>query len=150
MTPRRPLLSLLVLLVAPLTARAAAAEVREILCSPIEVRLDEDRVEVTCLESATLGDTGRDRESEVGRFAYPLLSQSFEPMLGSQVHLVTYTLDMLQTALVHRRKLRIWFDTDASRLQQFGCDPAACRTLVAVALTVEPAEAPQASGSSTP
>jgi hypothetical protein len=62
-------------------------------------------------------------------------------MLGSQVHLVSYTLDMLQTALVHRRKLHIWFDTDSSRLQQFGCDPGVCRTMAAVAITDLPSEA---------
>lgn len=138
---RPPPLLVLALLLAP---GSAAAEVREILCSPLEVRLDEDRIEVACLETATLGDSGRDREREVGRFAYPLLSQSFEPLLGSQVHLATYTLDMLQTAVVHGRKLRIWFDTDAASTPRFGCDPASCRTLVAVAITALPAEVPAA------
>lgn len=127
-----------------LSPALAAAEVREILCSPLEVRLDEDRIEVTCLETATLGDTGRDRERQVGRFAYPLLSLSFEPLLGSQVHLPTYTLDLLQTALVHGRKLRIWFDTDASSPLRFGCDPSSCRTIVALAVTALPAERPAA------
>lgn len=119
------------------------------LCSPVEIRLDQDRIEVACLETTTLGDTGRDREREVGRFAYPLLSQSFEPLLGSQVHLVTYTLDMLQTALVHHRKVRIWFDTDIGRLQQFGCDPAACRSIVAVAITDLPSGPPSGSPDSS-
>lgn len=139
MSPRHSLLPAALLLLLPISA---SAEVREILCSPVQVRLDEDRVEVACVETAPLGDSGRDREREVGTFAYPLLSQSFEPMLGSQVHLVTYTLDMLQTALVHRRQLRIWFDTDSSRQLQFGCDPATCRTIVAVAITDRPSLAP--------
>ncbi|MEZ5333013.1 MAG: hypothetical protein R2991_13395 [Thermoanaerobaculia bacterium] len=138
MSPRRLLLAALLLVPA-----VAGAEVREILCSPVQVRLDEDRLEVTCFETAELGDSGRDREREVGVFAYPMLSQSFEPLLGSQVHLVTYTLDMLQTALVHRRQLRIWFDTDTGRQLQFGCDPTTCRTLVAVAITDRPSRAPE-------
>lgn len=112
-----------------------AAAVRETLCSPEEVLVAEKRIEVICRESAALGDRGREAETAVASFAYPLISQSYQPQFGSQVYLVDYFLDQLRTALLHDRKVRLWFETDIGTNPLWGCDPGLCRALVAVALT---------------
>ncbi len=121
-----------------LLALPAAAEVREALCSPEEVLVADQRIEVICREATALGDRGRLSEVGVGRFAYPLISQSYQPQLGNQPNLSTYYLDQLQAALVHDRKVRIWFETELGTNTLWGCDPAACRALVACALTDQP------------
>jgi hypothetical protein len=118
-----------------LAAPPLAAAVRETVCSPEEVLVTEKRIEVICRESATLADRGRESETAIANFAYPLISQSYQPQFGSQVYLVDYFLDQLRTALLHDRKVRLWFETDVGTNPLWGCEPARCRALVAVALT---------------
>ncbi len=127
-----------VVVVHPLTAA-----VRETLCSPEEVLVTETRIEVVCRESAALAESGRESETTIARFAYPLISQSYQPQFGSQVYLVDYFLDQVRTGLLDDRKLRLWFETDVGTNSLWGCEPAACRALVAVALTDLPRSAPQ-------
>lgn len=124
-----------VVVLVALVASPLAAAVRETLCSPEEVLVAEQRIEVVCRESSTLADRGRESETAVARFAYPLISQSYQPQFGSQVYLVDYFLDQLRTGLLHDRKLRLWFETSVGSNLVWGCDPADCRALVAIALT---------------
>lgn len=123
-------------------ASSLTAAVRETLCSPEEVLVTEQRIEVVCREEAALGDRGREAETTIARFAYPLISQSYQPQFGSQVYLVDYFLEQLRTGLLDDRKVRLWFETDPGANLLWGCDLTACRALVAVALTDIPRTAP--------
>lgn len=97
--------------------------------------MTDKRIEVTCREGATLGDRGREAETIVSTFAYPLIPMGYQPQFGSQLYLVDYFLDQLRTALLFDRRLRLWFETDIGTNQLWGCDPSRCRAFVAVALT---------------
>jgi hypothetical protein len=122
-------LSLALLAVAP-----AAAEVLETVCSPQQVLVTDKRIEISCQKATDLGRQSREGQREVWRFAYPLVSQSLELQLGSQVHLVNYYLSQMQTALTSSRDLRVWFESDGGRPDLFGCGRDDCRAIVALAI----------------
>jgi hypothetical protein len=129
-------------LAAVFALRPAGAETLDYSCAPTAVRVDEQRIEILCAEPIVLNERSQDRFREVDRFAYPMISQSFQPQLGSQGKLLDYYLDVAQNAVIHSRLLHVWFDTDYSRSGLFGCDPENCRPLVGLALTHAPAVAP--------
>ena len=58
--------------------------------------------------------------------------------------LLDSSLEVARNALLHSRTLHVWFQTDYSRSQSYGCDPINCREIVALALTHERAVAPVA------
>ena len=124
----------------------AQAEVRDFGCAPTAVRVGENRIEILCAEPMVLGDQARDRFSRVERVAFPMISWDFKPQFGSQVKLLDYYLEVAQNALLHSRQLHVWFETDYSKSQVYGCDPTNCREIVALALTHAPATAPVADG----
>lgn len=132
-------LLLTALLLAPVMARA---DVLEAGCLPSAVRVDAQRVEILCTEAVVLGGRSQDRFREVLRFAYPMVAQSYQPLLGSQGKLLDYFLEMAQHALTHSLALQVWFEEDSAQSRLFGCDPRDCRALVALAITREPPAAP--------
>ena len=120
----------------------AAAEMRETACVPTAVKIDLQKMEILCADSFVLSDRSQDRFREVSSFAFPLVTQNFQPQLGSQFKLLDYYLDLAETALVNGRLLHVWFETDFSRSRSYGCDPLSCREIVALAVTHAPAVAP--------
>ena len=122
----------------------ATAEVRDFGCAPTAVKVDERSIEILCAEPMVLNDRSSDRFRQVERVAFPMISQNFQPQYGSQVKLLDYYLEVAQNALLHSRTLHVWFQTDYSRSQSYGCDPTNCREIVALALTHERAVAPVA------
>ena len=128
---------------------AARAELRDFGCAPTAVKVDEKRIEILCAEPMVLSDRSTDRFRQVERVAFPMISQNFEPQFGSQVKLLDYYLEVAQNALLHSRTLHVWFESDFSRSQIYGCDPTNCREIVALALTHEPIPAPVASAQAT-
>jgi len=116
----------------------AFAEVRDFGCAATAVKVDERRIEILCAEPVLLSDRSTDRFRQVDRIAFPMISQNFQPQFGSQVKLLDYYLDVAQNALLHSRTLHVWFETDYSTSQSYGCDPTNCREIVALALTHEP------------
>jgi hypothetical protein len=119
-------------------AGAVSAATRDAPCAPTAVRVDEQKIEILCADTVVLNDRSQDRFREVERFAYPMVSQNFQPQLGSQVKLLDYYLEMAQNAVVNSRLLHVWFDSDHSRSQMYGCAPTNCRAIVALAITYEP------------
>ncbi|MDH3404113.1 MAG: hypothetical protein OES32_16100 [Acidobacteriota bacterium] len=119
-----------------------SAETLDYSCAPTAVRVDEQRIEILCAEPIILDERSQDRFRRVDRFSYPMISQSFQPQLGSQVKLLDYYLDVAQNAVLHSRVLHVWFDTDHSLSPLYGCDPENCRALVGLALTHAPAVVP--------
>jgi len=140
-----PLLTTLALLVWAL-AGTAGAEVRDFGCAPTAVKVDEKRIEILCAEPMVLSDRAQDRFRQVERVSFPMVSQNYQPQFGSQVKLLDYYLDLAQTALVHQRTLHVWFESDYTRSQIYGCDPTNCREIVALAITHEAAPAPTVEG----
>lgn len=134
--PSRPLV-VAALLSAVLGGVAVHAETRDFSCIPSAVKVDEQKIEIVCAEPILLSDRSQDRFREVDRFAYPMVSRNFQPLLGSQVKLLDYFLDVAQSAVIHERQLHIWFETDYAVSADFGCDPVNCRQLTALALTRE-------------
>jgi len=128
----------LALAVATLFAAAASAEIRDSGCAPTAVRVDEQRMEIVCADPFLLNDRAKDRFREVQRFAFPIITQNLQPQLGSQAKLLDYYLELAREAVVHSRVLHVWFDTDYSLSQLYGCDPTNCRAIVALAITHEP------------
>ncbi len=133
------LLAALAVFLAPL---GAVAEMLDYSCAPTAVRVDEQRIEILCADALVLNERTQDRFRQVDRFAFPMISQSFQPQFGSQVKLLDYYLDLAQNAVLHSRVLHVWFDTDHSSSGLYGCDPEKCRAIVALALTHAPALAP--------
>lgn len=124
---------------------AAGAETRDFGCTPTAVRIDEQRLEILCAEPMVLNDRSQDRFRQVERVAFPMVTQNLQPQLGSQFKLLDFYLEVAQTALVHGRTLHVWFESDFSRSQLYGCDPVNCRELVGLAITHERAASPTAS-----
>ncbi len=134
-------------LAAILASASTTAEMLDYSCAPTAVRVDEQRIEILCAEPIVLNERSQDRFRQVDRFAFPMISQSFQPQLGSQVKLLDYYLEVAQNAIVHSRMLHVWFDTDHALSRIYGCNPENCRALVGLALTHAPAvAAPPASG----
>ncbi len=128
-----------------LLAIPSAAEMRDFSCTPSAVKVDLQKIEILCAEPIVLNDRSQDRFREVHRFAYPMVSQNFQPLLGSQGNLLEYFLDVAQNAVIHQRRLHVWFEADLGTASSYGCDPLDCREFSSLALTREPA----ASGSVT-
>jgi hypothetical protein len=135
-----------ILALALVSAAPVQAEVRDFGCAPTAVKVDEKRIEILCAEPMVLNDRAQDRFRQVERIAFPMISQNFQPQFGSQVKLLDYYLDLAETALVHRQTLHVWFESDYSRSQIYGCDPTNCREIVALALTHEAAPEPAIEG----
>ncbi|MCZ6727157.1 MAG: hypothetical protein O7A98_07345 [Acidobacteria bacterium] len=132
----------LALILATLALSSAQAETRDSTCAPTSVRVDERRIEIWCAEPVVLNERSRDRFRVVQRFAFPMVSQNFQPQFGSQVKLLDYYLEVAQNALLNSRRLHIWFESGYSLSQNYGCDPTDCREIVALAITNEPAVTP--------
>lgn len=147
MRPVASMILCLSALAAVLAPPSAGAETRDYSCAPTAVRVDKQRIEVLCAEPLVLNERSQDRFRQVDRFAYPMISQDFQPQLGSQVKLLDYYLEVAQSAVLHSRRLHVWFDTDFSLSRLYGCDPENCRPIVGLALTHAPVVAPpQAAG----
>lgn len=127
----------LVALPAIVGAGGLAAAERQLDCTPVAVTVNAQRLEVECREVAVLSDKGHDPGNEVGRFAYAMVPQAYQPLLGSQPQLLEYYLEILQTALVHGRRVRISFDSDPGRAAMFGCGPVGCREILGLTLLSE-------------
>jgi len=123
-------------------AGTARAEVRDFGCAPTAVKVDERSIEILCADPMVLNERASDRFRQVERVAFPMISQNFQPQFGSQVKLLDYYLEVAQNALLHSRTLHVWFETDYTRSQAYGCDPVNCREIVALALTHERVTAP--------
>ena len=132
----------LALMLATLAFSSAQAETRDSECAPTSIRVDDRKIEIWCAEPVVLNQRSRDRFRVVQRFAFPMVSQNFQPQFGSQVKLLDYYLEVAQNALLQSRRLHVWFETDYSLSQTYGCDPTDCREIVGLAVTNEPAVAP--------
>jgi hypothetical protein len=108
------------------------------------VKVDAQKIEILCTEPVALSTRSQDRLRQVQRFAYPMVTQSYQPLLGSQGKLLDYFLEMAEHALTHSLSLHVWFEEDSAQSRLFGCDPRDCRALVALAVTHEPVPAPEA------
>ena len=149
MRPVAPMILCLSALGAVLAPPSAAAETRDYSCAPTAVRVDKQRIEILCAEPLVLNERSQDPFRQVDRFAYPMISQDFQPQLGSQVKLLDYYLEVAQSAVIYSRRLHVWFDTDYSLSRLFGCDPENCRPIVGLALTHAPAVAPPQAAAAT-
>ncbi len=130
----RPLLALSLALA---VAGPATAVERDYACNPSAVKVDYQKIEIVCTEAIVLSERAQDRFREIDRFAFPMISQNFQPLLGRQGELLDYFLEVAQNAVIHERTLHIWFDDDFGKGASYGCEPTNCREITALALTRE-------------